>query len=455
MSDLPPGERPGRDRPAGVGLSEDVGSRAAGPDLRVPGRVRLPDAGTGERRARRAQRSGAGRRRRWLRLAGLAVLLLGLATLAVLGYRSLSGGDDAEAPPAATGTSVVGRAPAVSTPQRALLVQQGALGRVVGLTVLVVDPGGEGGRLVFAPAGSMVEVPSFGLNPLREAYVLGGLPLLQQAAENLLGLTFDQVALVDAGDLSALLRPAGTLAVELGSPVEVVTPAGRVETLFPAGVVDVPPDQVAELLEVRGRGTDLDRLVRHQAFWRAWLGAVEGDAGALPPATGGADLAAVVGALAAGDVGYDLLPVEVLATGSGAEDDLYAVRRDELEALVQEVAPGSAARSADRIRVQVLNGTGVPGLAQQVQPLLAPAGAVVSLTGNADRFDYPVSQVVYYRDEDLEDARSVQRALGVGEAVRSLVPLDVVDITVVVGADFAAAGTNPSPTTTTSVVPGA
>jgi hypothetical protein len=384
----------------------------------------------------------------------LGVLLLALVGFGVVGYRELDGGDDPVDPPRATGTTEVGDEPASSSPPRVLLVQQGGFGQVVGVTVLVVGPGGEGGRLVFAPGGSMVEVPSFGLNPLREAYVLGGAPLLRQSAENLLGIVFDDVVFLDADELSALLRPAGSLAVELGSAVEVVSPAGRVETVFPAGVVEVAPERVAELLEAPGRGSDLDRLVRHQAFWRAWLGAVEEDASALPPALGGADLAAVVAALAAGEVGYDLLPVEVLAAGSGPGDDLYAVRRDELEALVQEVAPGSAAASADRIRVQVLNGTGVPGLAQQVQPLLAPAGAVVSLTGNADRFDYPVSQVVHYRDEDLDDARSVQRALGVGEVVRSLVPLDVVDITVVVGADLAAAATNPSQTTT-SAVPGA
>lgn len=114
------------------------------------------------------------------------------------------------------------------------------------------------------------------------------------------------------------------------------------------------------------------------------------------------------------------------------------------------MAPGSAARSTDRARVQVLNGTGVPGLARQVQPLLAQAGAVVSLTGNADRFDYAVSQVVFYRDEDLDEARAVQRALGVGEVVRSLVALDVVDVTVVVGTDFAAGTDGPRQTTTTA-----
>jgi hypothetical protein len=102
------------------------------------------------------------------------------------------------------------------------------------------------------------------------------------------------------------------------------------------------------------------------------------------------------------------------------------------------VAPGSAGRGAERIRVQVLNGTGTPGLAQQVQPVLAPVGAVVALSGNADRFDYETSQIVFYRDDDLDAARAVRRALGVGEVVRSLVVLDVVDLTVVIGGDFAA-----------------
>ena len=440
-------------RPAGLPPQPGPGAPPApspAPAAPASPRVALPEVGTGERRARRDRRRARGRRRSLAIAAGAGALLVLLAVVALV-VRGGDGGDEARRSVEAAATSVVPEesAPPVSAP-RSLLVQQGAGGELVSVTVLVVDESGAGGRLVFAPVGTMVEVPSFGLNPLREAFALGGLPLLQQSAENLLGIVFDQVSLVGAEELAALVEPAGVLAVELDASVEVVADGGRVETLFPAGVVDVAPDGVARLLEVRGSGNDLERLVRHQALWQAWLAAVAGNDAAAPPADVAGGLGETVAALAAGGVGYDLLPVEVLATGTGPTDDLYAVQAEELEVLVAEVAPGSTLPSADRVRVQVLNGTGAPGLSQQVQPALAAAGAVVSLTGNADRFDYQVSQVVFYRDEDLEAAQAVQRALGVGEVVRSLVPLDVVDVTVVVGADFAGDTSTTAPDTTTT-----
>jgi len=413
----------------------------------VPGAVSLPATGDGARRARRNRRRSSGRRRS----IGFGVVVVGLVCLLVglvgFGYRNLSSVGDDPAPIEATPTSVVPDE-AVPPPPRALVIQQGTDGGIVGVTILVVAEGGEGGDLVFAPVGSMVEVPSFGLSPLRDAFALGGLPLLQQAVENLFGITFDEVAMLTPAELTSLVEPAGVLRVELPSAVEVVTPAGRVETVFAAGPVDIAPAAVPELLEQRGSGSDLDRLVRHQAFWRAWLAAVGGGAD-VAEAGGAPGLGAIITQLGAGEVGYDLLPVEVLATGTGPDDDLYAVQGAELDALVAEIAPGAAGTSSARVRVQVLNGTGVPGLAQQVQPALVPAGAVVSLTGNADRFDYETTQVVFYRDEDLESARAVQRALGVGEVVRSLVALDVVDVTVVIGADFVAEAT------TTTTEPGA
>ena len=442
-------------RPPGVPARPGPAAPASAPHATAASGVALPDVGTGERRARRDQRARS-RRRSLGTAAGVGALLVLLGGVVALVAQGRGSGDDAAHPVEASATSVVPDEPTapVAAP-RALLVQQGESGELVSVTLLVVDESGAGGRLVFAPVGTMVEVPSFGLNPLREAFVLGGLPLLQQSIENLLGIVFDQVSLVGPEELAALVEPAGVLAVELDGSVEVVADGGRVETLFPAGVVDLPPDGVARLLEVRGSGSDLERLVRHQAFWRAWLAAVAGNDAAVPPADAADGLGETVAALAEGEVGYDLLPVEVLATGTGPADDLYAVQDDELEALVAEVAPGSTGPSADRIRVQVLNGTGAPGLSQQVQPALAAAGAVVSLTGNADRFDYDVSQVVFYRDEDREAAQAVQQALGVGEVVRSLVPLDVVDVTVVVGADFAGATSTTAPeTTTTTTTPG-
>jgi hypothetical protein len=86
--------------------------------------------------------------------------------------------------------------------------------------------------------------------------------------------------------------------------------------------------------------------------------------------------------------------------------------------------------------VQVLNGTGEPGLARDVTVALVPAGAEVVVVDNADRFDYSVTQVVYYDRDEQARAQAVRDALGTGEIVLSRNRLDVVDVTVVVGRDF-------------------
>nr|MDQ3384824.1 hypothetical protein [Actinomycetota bacterium] len=230
-------------RPADLPLRPGPGAPAPSSSSSSSSGVPLPERGTGERRARRDQQRARGRRRSLGIAAGLVALLVLLGVIVALAIQGRGSGDEAPRPVEAVRTTVAPdeASPAAPAP-RALLVQQGASGELVSVTVLVVDGSGSGGRLVFAPVGTMVEVPSFGLNPLREAFALGGLPLLQQSTENLLGIVFDQVSLVGAEELAALVEPAGVLAVELDAGVEVVADGGRVETLFPAGVVDVAPD---------------------------------------------------------------------------------------------------------------------------------------------------------------------------------------------------------------------
>ena len=416
--------------------------------VEAPDRAELPETASGDRRERRNRRRT---KRRHARRVGAVVLVLALAGGAVAYFvvrePPASGTSELlpvaiEEPKVDVGTS----SPTTSVPPptpaaegespRALLVQQAADGSVSGLAVLAVDASGRGGHVVFLPAGSLVEVPSFGIDSLRDAFTLGGFPLVQSSVENLLGVSFDAVSLVGSKQLAGALAPVGVLTVDVPAPVEAVSPEGRVSVLWPAGRVAVSPDEAAPLLEAPGQGSDLDRLVRHQRFWEAWLAAVTrvGDGG-LPPESAMGELGELIGALAAGNVTYEVLPVESVATGTAEDGDLWSVRTDELAALIRRVAPEASPPEA-RIRVQVLNGTGEPGVAQIVQPLLVPAGASVSLTGNADRFDYPTTQVVFYDDADRASAEAIRAALGVGEVVKSLTPLSVVDVTVVVGADL-------------------
>jgi len=179
-------------------------------------------------------------------------------------------------------------------------------------------------------------------------------------------------------------------------------------------------------------------MVRHQAFWEAWLAAIRADADVAPSGGGFGD----VDVLARGPVTHLVLPVEALGGG----DELYKVDVDRLDAVLPRALPGVPPRDS-RITVQVLNGTGRPGATASVLPALVEAGARVSLTGNADRFDYAETQVVFYDDASAAAAQRLRDALGVGQVLRSRAGVGAVQVTVVVGGDFGASSMGTSTTT--------
>lgn len=93
--------------------------------------------------------------------------------------------------------------------------------------------------------------------------------------------------------------------------------------------------------------------------------------------------------------------------------------------------------SGRRIRVEVLNGAGVDGLARRMTERLRERGFDVVYYGNAERFGYDTSFAVA-RVESLEPAWRVARTLGL-RSVRQEPKRDLyLDVTVVLGADLAA-----------------
>ena len=382
--------------------------------------VPLPDKGDGTRRRRR------GARRRSLRrvaLRGLGVL----AAIAVIGglvwkIVDLAGSDDGRVPSGESGENTT--APDDAGP--ALVVMTDATGSVYGLTILVPSES----TIVHVPPGTLVEVPSLGLVSLRDAARDGDIELLRHSLENLLGVTFAATATVAPSDLESMVSSVGQLSVAIDEAVEQRAANGRVSVVVPAGPQTLQPKGALTFLSAVGDGSSLQRLVRHQAFWSAYLDAL--GVGSPPAALG--PVAGAVRGLAGRQVQHEVLPVQAVS-GVEGDQEQYRVVDADLVKLLSSVFHVEGRR----IRVQVLNGVGAPGIAQQVQPLLVDVGGRVTLSGNADRFDYATTQIVYYDDARLKDAKAIRTALGVGEIVKSLTRLDVVDVTVVVGADFTTA----------------
>ncbi len=91
----------------------------------------------------------------------------------------------------------------------------------------------------------------------------------------------------------------------------------------------------------------------------------------------------------------------------------------------------------DRIVLEVLNGIGVIGLADQFTGYLRDQGFDVVRFTNAHRFDYPRTLVIN-RGADFEQARLVAQSLGLeAEAVENMPDLSLqLDVTVVLGQDY-------------------
>lgn len=376
--------------------------------------ISLPDQGDGSRRRRREQVRGVPRphrqgSRRWLLV--LVAVIVGVPALGGIGWAVATALDDDDTEPPPSTTTL----PASGETGPGLLVVTDDAGDVIGVTIF--QPTTD--SIVHVPPGTLVEVASVGLVSLREAATTGGTVLLQHSLENLVGVAFAEAASLSTLDVAAL---APGLTVTVGSAVEARDPSGRVVEVVPAGPLAVDETTIGALLGAVGDGTALDRIVRHQAFWTAFLAA-----------SVDAPLAAIE-ALGS-STQQRVLPVEAVA-GLDADDELYRVVEDDLAAMVARLFPDAPRAGGERIRVRILNGVGAPGLAQNVQPLLLAAGGQMTLSGNADRFDYETTQVVYYDDERRADAEAIRDAIGVGEIVKSLAELDVVDVTVVIGADF-------------------
>ncbi|UCH62707.1 MAG: LytR C-terminal domain-containing protein [Fidelibacterota bacterium] len=136
--------------------------------------------------------------------------------------------------------------------------------------------------------------------------------------------------------------------------------------------------------------------------------------------------------------------ISALTTRSGIEMNLAGEDLADRARLLT-IQPGNlesenleTAFTDNRIEVEVLNGCGIPGMANEFTNYLRRYGYDVVRFTNAQRYDYPRTLVVS-RGKDFDRARLVAQTLGVEpNAVENMPdPSLQLDVTVVLGQDFA------------------
>ena len=317
------------------------------------------------------------------------------------------------------------------------------------IVLLTVDPETEEASIVYVPSHTAVEVPGRGLQGVGESYGSGGVPLLLVSAENLLGIDIDHYVELSDKDAQVLFEQFETLTVDV--PAEVRVPAGRDQArlIFVEGPQEMTPSSLVRLLYTMGMdGDDVELGSRHLAFWDQLLevyddpaelaAAFEAAGAALGESDASAkDLAAfmeLVAAVPSEDLTLTALPVRPISAGDA---QLYSVDADELAAFVDETI-GTRDETEQEIRVQLLNGNGVPGIGREAAAKLVGEGFRVILGGNARRLDYRKTLVIAYDSSDrgVALAERARELLGVGEVQVSAQQQGIVDLTIVVGKDF-------------------
>ena len=114
------------------------------------------------------------------------------------------------------------------------------------------------------------------------------------------------------------------------------------------------------------------------------------------------------------------------------------VPKTALEKAESSAAPTASVVSLSGLRIQVLNGCGVKGLARRISPTLRSWGLDVRETKNASRPDYDHSEIIDRRGQ-LDAARALADSLGIkrqyvtSEFAPNLVDID---LTLIVGSDY-------------------
>jgi hypothetical protein len=411
-----------------------------------PDDVIRPSASSGTRsdssKAERAPSSWTpkhSRSSRWWRIGfpiALIALIVLIPVLVWVGVKVVLGSNEGRIVRTVTDPSAPGWEATVDpTPVHALALvnEQGQLDSVAVLSLT-----GEGsGSVVVLSSATVMGVPGIGQVPLSLVHGNGGAELVREGVQGILGAGIPAIDVVEPTEWADLVGPVGSVQVSNPDPVSVVGASGQ-EVVFPKGSIDVAASQVWAYLSTRNAGeNDLNRLVRVEAFWRAWVSALAaaGDRPGIVPGETESGIGMFVRGFAAGQFDAMSLPVRETPIPF-SEGVVYEPQLPEVHEMVARIVPFPAGPEGTRARVAVLDGTGSLDHGLGAAVVVAATGGQVDKVGNADEFGVPTTQLVYYDDAVLTRVQRMRDALGVGEIVKSDELNAALDVTIVLGQDY-------------------
>lgn len=324
-------------------------------------------------------------------------------------------------------------APPVDGPEHLLLYSvsdSNNRGAVTALVLLAYHPAEERFRAIIVPPDTLLGVQEHGFMRVAEIFSTGGRELLISTLSEFFALPIHTYLEVDETFLPTVLDLLKSdsirekLQITIGGDILAVIHA---EGLTTAQQLERRRNVLAAIAaEVMNAGTlgrvrnllAVSPLIRTNMTWRELLTAM-GKYKDTPYAEA---------------VSMTELPGEeqVQADGSFWLADTVAVPQ-----LANWLTDQQATIPHRQITVEILNGSGVPGVATAVAGKLEAEGFKVLRVGNADSFDYEASQVIS-RVENMDAAKAVAVMLPGAQLLKDENPEKGIDVTVIVGKNYLA-----------------
>ncbi len=328
-------------------------------------------------------------------------------------------------------------------------LRRGAVGRTDTLMLMVADRATPKVALVSVPRDLWVPVPGYGEERINAAFELGGSQTAKQTVSNVLGQPVDRYLLVGLQGVRDIVDAVGGVDITVDQPIHddayPTDDYGIVTVDIPAGRQHMDGETALRYARTRHQDSDFGRIARQQRV----VSAVR--AKMMNPLNW-PRLPALVAAVQQ-SVKTDLSPLDATAVGAAllrqpgdpdrlvvdttlvqpvtGQDGAYLLSpRPELQRTVAKFLGASQAI------VEVLNGTGVAGMARTTADKLARQGLQVAAVGDADR--QQAQTAILVRPESRRTGEQAAGVLGVpaSRISESSLPAGI-DVRVVVGADLA------------------
>lgn len=413
-----------------------------------------PDDGSPRRERWTPQVPDALRRATWrfyLFTPLLIVAIVAAPLLAMKGFSILRNEDTGQVISEETDPNAPGFQALVTPTPTSLLVDVAPDGSLAGVTLITLPSQDGGGNIVFFPVGTLLDVP-LRVPPeasLVSIYAEGGSPALEQRVETMLGAGITETIEVRRAQWADLVAPVAPLTVQNPAAVQTTNAAGQ-PVSFPEGEIQLTAAQVGLYLQADTEDqADTVRLTRHEAFWTAWMAALDEAGETAVPGEGESGIGGVVRGLIGGPRNIMTLPATPVPVPGIplSESDIFRPDVLAIVATVPDIIPFPV--GVGRLRTRLV--MGVEGQTDQLPAAahtLVQAGAEISVIANDEEFDETETVVYFFRAAQREKAQRLLESLGTGMLVKDTALSDNVDAVVVLGQDYIDLQGGSSPSTT-------